>query len=408
MQDELKWLSNKFKTMHPDIAASLAIPSASRLTLWKQACRQIEALIQDGTLRPGQRLPEHTELARMIGVGASTLQRALVDLTNRGLLVRSPRRGTFVAGPEDAAAAGGRHVAILTRALYDPSLSRYDFLTARAVVDLLAGEKRNFKFYSNLTSTLPEAAGYFNEALAGDIQAGAVEGIIVLGSIPTGCDPLLALIARKKVPMVETSAESRPQNLVEFDMDAFYEVGAKLAREGGVRGVGLVSTSLPGRNGHDPKAMFDRHFGPRHFRLEKKNALIASPEPTNAAHLRVGALAAARMADDLPEMVLVTDDYIAEGFVRKMQALGKRPPRDFRLVARGNAGADYSSLEGCEMVLFSPAELVAQVWIHLRSRMGGDRSNRISVAIPPSEVCAPFSVEDHVEDHASTAPPVFH
>lgn len=59
--------------------------------------RQIEALILQGILRPGERLPAERDLATRMGVSRPSLREALADLENRGLLATRPNAGVFVA-----------------------------------------------------------------------------------------------------------------------------------------------------------------------------------------------------------------------------------------------------------------------------------------------------------------------
>lgn len=63
--------------------------------------RQILDLIRDqiarGELRPGDRLPTEMELCARLGVSRKPVRQALGQLTAEGLLVRQPRRGTFVS-----------------------------------------------------------------------------------------------------------------------------------------------------------------------------------------------------------------------------------------------------------------------------------------------------------------------
>lgn len=59
--------------------------------------RQIEELILEGVLRPGDKLPPERELARTMDVSRPSLRDALTDLEKRGLVVARQGGGTFVA-----------------------------------------------------------------------------------------------------------------------------------------------------------------------------------------------------------------------------------------------------------------------------------------------------------------------
>lgn len=59
--------------------------------------RQVELLILQGVLRPGQRLPSERELAETLDVSRPTLREALKDLEQRRLIEARPGGGTFVA-----------------------------------------------------------------------------------------------------------------------------------------------------------------------------------------------------------------------------------------------------------------------------------------------------------------------
>src|SRR5688572_17888661 len=53
--------------------------------------------ILNGQLKPGQALPTQEQVARQFGSGVTTASIALQRLAHEGLVVRIPRRGSFVA-----------------------------------------------------------------------------------------------------------------------------------------------------------------------------------------------------------------------------------------------------------------------------------------------------------------------
>ena len=59
--------------------------------------RQVEELILEGVLRPGDQLPPERELAKTLDVSRPSLRDALTYLEERGLLVARQGGGTYVA-----------------------------------------------------------------------------------------------------------------------------------------------------------------------------------------------------------------------------------------------------------------------------------------------------------------------
>ena len=75
--------------------AASAAPAHARIEQW------LTALIDAGTVSPGDRLPREDALAAALGVSRMTLRQALASLERHGTIVRKPGRqgGTFVAEP---------------------------------------------------------------------------------------------------------------------------------------------------------------------------------------------------------------------------------------------------------------------------------------------------------------------
>src|SRR5262245_22196530 len=66
-------------------------------TLPEAIAEQIMAMITDGHLKPGDRLPTEPELMEQFGVGRSTLREALKSLVMAGLIETRRSAGTFVS-----------------------------------------------------------------------------------------------------------------------------------------------------------------------------------------------------------------------------------------------------------------------------------------------------------------------
>lgn len=57
---------------------------------------QVEEMLLRGELKPSERLPNEAELARMFGVSRGVLREALSALKAKGLIEKTPGRGTFI------------------------------------------------------------------------------------------------------------------------------------------------------------------------------------------------------------------------------------------------------------------------------------------------------------------------
>lgn len=68
------------------------------LPLYEVVKRQITEAIMIGKLEPGSVLPSEVALSQAYGVAVGTIRRALMDLTNDGLLSRRRKTGTVVTG----------------------------------------------------------------------------------------------------------------------------------------------------------------------------------------------------------------------------------------------------------------------------------------------------------------------
>ncbi|HLA42583.1 MAG TPA: FadR/GntR family transcriptional regulator [Aggregatilineales bacterium] len=67
---------------------------ASRL--YEQVINQIEALIQEGKLRAGDRLPAERELSEQFGVSRTVVREAVKALREKGLVQIQPGKGTYI------------------------------------------------------------------------------------------------------------------------------------------------------------------------------------------------------------------------------------------------------------------------------------------------------------------------
>jgi len=115
-----------------------------RRSLARDAAEHLKALIADGSLVPGQRLPSERALAAQLGISGPTLRQAVGALVIMGLLESRQGAGTFVAADSDRAADPGKIVIDISddplAALLELRLLLEPVAAGRAAARILTGE----------------------------------------------------------------------------------------------------------------------------------------------------------------------------------------------------------------------------------------------------------------------------
>lgn len=104
----------------------IKVRSATDITV-----ERIQTLIMSGRLKPGDRLPSESELARGLRVGRSTVREAKKTLIAQGLLESQGKSGTLVTAP-----SSDSDLKKLLGFLSDPTL--HDLHEARQIVEVAA------------------------------------------------------------------------------------------------------------------------------------------------------------------------------------------------------------------------------------------------------------------------------
>jgi GntR family transcriptional regulator len=81
-----------------ELTQGLGISRAAGKPLHTQISEVVVGLIERGELSAGERLPPERDLAVLFSVSIAPVRQAILDLANKGLLVRGRGRGTFVRG----------------------------------------------------------------------------------------------------------------------------------------------------------------------------------------------------------------------------------------------------------------------------------------------------------------------
>lgn len=98
--------------------------------------RQIEQLILQGILRPGERLPSERELSERLGVSRPSLREAIAELQESGLLTTRAGAGIYVAEVLDSAFSPA-----LIRLFARNDQALFDYISFRRDMEGLAAER---------------------------------------------------------------------------------------------------------------------------------------------------------------------------------------------------------------------------------------------------------------------------
>lgn len=97
----------------------------------QSVAREIQAMIQAGQLKPGEKIPSQREFSQKFGISRASLREALLTLETLGLLKTEAGRGTFVAASDGAAGQAG-HMAPWR---YSESYSVFDVFQTRILLE---------------------------------------------------------------------------------------------------------------------------------------------------------------------------------------------------------------------------------------------------------------------------------
>ncbi|MBR9651129.1 FadR/GntR family transcriptional regulator [Thalassovita aquimarina] len=98
--------------------------------------KQIELLILQGILRPGERLPSERELSERLGVSRPSLREAISDLQDRGLLTSRAGSGIYVA---EVLGSAFSEALVKLFASHDEAV--FDYISFRRDMEGLAAER---------------------------------------------------------------------------------------------------------------------------------------------------------------------------------------------------------------------------------------------------------------------------
>ena len=317
-----------------------------------QARNTLRALCR--TRGAGAQLPTVRELARSLGISASTLDRILGELDREGILRRNHGQGLFVA-PEVRTATIGL---VIGFNLSEVGISPFYSLFLRCARTLLASMDYGIRFYHDTE----QAEGLFSlRDMADDLAAGRVDGLLFLGARhPETIAPLV----RRHVPLIAfTDCPEFPHRFY-LDYPAFVRTGVQRLAERGCSNLALL---LPFESASErlcAAALEAFHTGladaglnaaPDHIRL-LYSARRKNKDGQKDPHVLQGfSLTLELMSGtNRPDALLSADDMLTQGALAALHKLGLYPGKEVTVATHANLGS--AALAG-----YAPSLLLLQV-----------------------------------------------
>ncbi|MBL4702020.1 GntR family transcriptional regulator [bacterium AH-315-I18] len=141
--------------------------------IYKQIAAHYQDQIAKGILSPGDAIPNTLDLAKQFNVASQTAQNALKELSNRGMIRRVPKLGSFVSEHLHA----NTMALVCGRSLISESDTRVYSHISFQLSNYLSEQGWNSKVY---TPSQPALEGLMIQELERDIRAGLIKSIIVV------------------------------------------------------------------------------------------------------------------------------------------------------------------------------------------------------------------------------------
>jgi len=142
----------------------------AQIPAYRQIIQQITALIRDGEIKPGDKLPTERELAAKLKVARGTVKKAYESLVRDNVIEVARGRGSFVSTRQDVHRGDRkeRAVALIERLISDLEKLKFSSQEIRTLVDLklMEREEQRQNLHVAAVDCNPEALAIFERQLA--------------------------------------------------------------------------------------------------------------------------------------------------------------------------------------------------------------------------------------------------
>lgn len=104
----------------------------NKTLLPQSVAREIQTMIQTGTLKAGEKIPSQRDFAQKFGISRASLREALLTLETLGLIKTEAGRGTYISAPSAGTEGQSGHMAPWR---YSDSYSVFDVFQTRILLE---------------------------------------------------------------------------------------------------------------------------------------------------------------------------------------------------------------------------------------------------------------------------------
>jgi len=322
------------------------------------------------TRQPGESIPGQADLAKRYQVSLMTAHRAVSELVEDGVLVRSHGRRTVVASPHEPRRRKGSAGARILL-LNGGGVAVFEKLAVRLQKDLAAlGHACALSDFDYFSPNRPGAAAADVERALRNTRPDA----IVCGQVSHMWDEISALMAGVKCPVVYTQCyRAVPASFVTVNMgEAAYLAGCRRIRYYGPK-------DKPG------DWSWHRFSGVRRYLAEFEPDMALEDfcvETGYTADPACKTALAEFTAGRVPDGVLASNDFVAMGVMMAARERGIRIPDDLAVVGMDDISAAAASSPPLTTIAQPVDEVAREVTRILQDMLSGGAS-RQQVVISP-------------------------
>jgi DNA-binding LacI/PurR family transcriptional regulator len=326
--------------------------------IYKQIAAHYQEQIARGVLAPGDPIPNTLDLAKQFNVANQTAQNALKELSNRGLIKRVPKLGSFVSEHLNAktmAVVCGRSL------ISEPDVKVYAQI-AWQISNHLSHQGWNAKVYTPVCQPLERL---MIRELERDVNAGLIKSILVV-NMSSQLGPWLE--KECKIPWAYASDRNH-QNIFASQYSVMTEMGIDYLLKHGYRNIGLMISRFETNTPKRVEAMVDDMQA-----RGKDVGNIQFIRPSNNAP-QSGMKAIAQLVksrNPVPDALFVFDDNLTAGVILGLLANDLKYPEKIGLLTHANRGIEILSPVPLTRIEMDPIRLAIQNTDNLLRRLNGE------------------------------------